>query len=125
MAADAALEEVVEDAALEEENLDYGLKLAARATLEEVEDAALEEVEDAALEDEDLKNDALEEVVEEVPASTETVFDGASLGVEGTAELIDQSPRRKRLREREMPQREGNYQSAQASKNNVPKGKEC
>ena len=39
---------------------------------------------DAALEDEDLKNDALEEVVEEVPASTETVFDGASLGVEGT-----------------------------------------
>ena len=117
MAADAALEEVVEDAALEEENPDYGLKLAVRATLEEVEDAALE--------DEDLKNDALEEVVEEVPASTETVFDGASLGVEGTAELIDQSPRRKRLREREMPQREGNYQSAQASKNNVPKGKGC
>eukprot|EP01082_Thalassiosira_pseudonana_P003744 g3173.t1 g3173 contig12:1561499-1563102(+) len=117
VAADAALEEVVEDAALEEENPDYGLKLAVRATLEEVEDAALE--------DEDLKNDALEEVVEEVPASTETVFDGASLGVEGTAELIDQSPRRKRLREREMPQREGNYQSAQASKNNVPKGKGC
>ena len=43
MAADAALEEVVEDAALEEENPDYGLKLAVRATLEEVEDAALED----------------------------------------------------------------------------------
>ena len=53
-------------------------------------DAALEEVvEDAALE-EAPKNPSLEEVVEEdpdyglKPASTETVCDGASLGVEGT-----------------------------------------